>query len=62
MARCQLNLGGRAGLAVGATLTWTLLTQSVVMLWIREPDTPGGFINNMACRPASRSATADMMN
>ena len=48
--------------SMSATLTWTLLTQRVVMLWMREPDTPGGFINSMACRPASRSATADMTN
>jgi len=31
------------------------------MAWMREPDTPGGFKPSMACRPASSSATADMM-
>ena len=36
-------------------------TQSVVRLEILEPDTPGGFMPAMACRPASKSATADAM-
>jgi hypothetical protein len=31
------------------------------MLWIREPDTPGGFNDSIACKPASSSATAEDM-
>jgi len=42
-------------------LTSTLLTQSAVMLVIREPDTPGGFKPSMACKPVSSSVTADDM-
>ena len=38
-----------------------LATQSDVRLVILDPDTPGGFKLSMACRPASRSATADAM-
>jgi hypothetical protein len=38
-------------------LTWTLATQSAVIFMIREPDTPGGFRESIACRPASSSAT-----
>lgn len=38
-----------------------LATQSDVRLVIREPDTPGGFKLSMACRPASKSVTADAM-
>jgi len=41
--------------------TSTCWLQSVVMLWIREPDTPGGFNCSIAWRPASRSATAEDM-
>jgi hypothetical protein len=28
---------------------------------MRDPDTPGGFNDSMACRPASSSATAEDM-
>jgi hypothetical protein len=28
---------------------------------MREPDTPGGFNDSMACKPASSSATAEDM-
>lgn len=31
------------------------------MALIREPDTPGGFNDSIACKPASSSATADDM-
>lgn len=41
--------------------TWTLARHSEVRFPIRDPDTPGGFRLAMACRPASRSATADAM-
>lgn len=40
---------------------WTLATQRDVRLEILEPDTPGGFMAAMACRPASKSATAEAM-
>jgi len=33
-----------------------------VRLPIREPDTPGGFRANMACKPVSRSATAEAIS
>lgn len=36
-------------------------THRDVRLEILEPDTPGGFMPAIACRPASRSATADAM-
>jgi hypothetical protein len=42
-------------------LTWTFAMQRAVMLKMREPDTPGGFNNSMACKPASKSATAEDM-
>lgn len=42
-------------------LTLTLSLHRVVRLPILEPDTPGGFNVSMACKPASRSATADDM-
>jgi len=42
-------------------LTWTFAWQSAVRLWIRDPDTPGGFNASMAWRPASSSATAEDM-
>ena len=35
--------------------------QRAVIPWIREPDTPGGFNDSMACKPASNSATAEDM-
>jgi len=35
--------------------------QRAVILWIRDPDTPGGFNDSMACKPASNSATAEDM-
>jgi hypothetical protein len=42
-------------------LTWTFAWHSAVRLWIRDPDTPGGFNASMAWRPASSSATAEDM-
>ena len=31
------------------------------MLEMRDPDTPGGFNDSIACKPASNSATAEDM-
>lgn len=42
-------------------LTCTFVVQSAVRFWIRLPDTPGGFNDSMACKPASSSATAEDM-
>ncbi len=46
-------------LVLAVLLTWTLATHRAVMLVIREPDTPGGFSESMAWRPASSSATTE---
>lgn len=35
--------------------------QRVVMAWMREPDTPGGFRDSMPCKAVSNSATAEDM-
>lgn len=42
-------------------LTSTFALQRVVRLWIRVPETPGGFNPSMACKPASSSATAEVI-
>ena len=59
--RWAAKLIKQRGGARGDILTWTLATQSAVMLVIREPDTPGGLRPSMACRAVSNSATADDM-
>lgn len=42
-------------------LTCMFSLQRLVRLAIRDPDTPGGFMASIACKPVSRSAAAEAM-
>jgi hypothetical protein len=57
----EVSLARQRRRGVDLLHTWIFAVQRVVMLVIREPDTPGGFSDSMACKPASKSATAEDM-